>query len=585
VRRVSETVASDETGNSKSGSSLEVLKQLVNHEPDRHPLVIALVAPLGTRTDTLLDQLRDTLRSFKYDLNLVTLSELLDEIPCAPWEQLPARDHAGYYESRMGAGDTLRERTGSGATLAGLAIGKIADHRRSDEAQPATAYVLRSLKHPDEAELLKHIYGDAFWLLALVSDADERREDFAEQLSAAGATFDDRRLEADVLIARDENDESAANGQHVGSVFKRADYYLPIRRGFDCRDDVERFLNGVFGKPFMTPFELEEAMRLSFAASLRSASAGRQVGATLIPVAGSVYVTGTNEVPKPGGGQYWAGDEPDHRDFQSGYDPNPLWTSRMLQEFFDRLSDSDWLRDDLRGQSGSELLQRARQPEGNKRALLSGTRAESIIEFTRCLHAEQAAILNAAMQGISTRRSVLVTTTFPCHECAKFIVGAGVRAVVYVEPYPKSLVRQLYRDLIDAKAPMPSNTDLQALGTVDTTKVPFIPFVGFAPHRYDEVFRAGERKQGARVAEFDRAKACPRSEGWSEAAIGTRETKAATAAMRLVAETFTAEASPTSERTTVAAAPNSRAQPRRKKADLEAARIKTLPLAEGESTA
>ena len=279
MRRVSETVASDETGNSKSGSSLEVLKQLVNHEPDRHPLVIALVAPLGTRTDTLLDQLRDTLRSFKYDLNLVTLSELLDEIPCAPWEQLPARDHAGYYESRMGAGDTLRERTGSGATLAGLAIGKIADHRRSDEAQPATAYVLRSLKHPDEAELLKHIYGDAFWLLALVSDADERREDFAEQLSAAGATFDDRRLEADVLIARDENDESAANGQHVGSVFKRADYYLPIRRGFDCRDDVERFLNGVFGKPFMTPFELEEAMR-------RSSAQGVLFGQTVANVAG-----------------------------------------------------------------------------------------------------------------------------------------------------------------------------------------------------------------------------------------------------------------------------------------------------------
>lgn len=520
----------------------EALASMVAREPDRHPLVIAMTAPVGTRLEPFLTSLERSLRGYGYATEHVTLSGLLDAIQRAPWGRLPGRGQAGYYQKRMDAGDTLRQETGSGAALAALAVARVATLRPGQDR--ATAYLLRSLKHPDEVELLRHVYGDALWLVAVVSDPGERREDFGEALTGATATFDDPRAEAERLIARDEADEEAAHGQHVRDVFAVADAFLPSRRGHDCGEDVRRLLEGVFGAPFLTPRPAEEAMRLSADASLRSAAVGRQVGAVLVARTGTTYVAGTNEVPRPGGGQFWAGDVPDHRDFRTGDDPNPAYTARMLQELFGRLGRSDWLRADLRGLGGDELLARARQPADGSESLLAGARAAAVLEFTRCLHAEQAAIVNAARQGLATEGASLYTTTFPCHECAKFIVGAGVREVVYVEPFPKSLVRQLYRDLIDTRPPLPLASSNGTGGLGPGERVPFHPFVGFSPRRYGEVFVAGQRRVDGGLADFDPGTAHPRTGGWSEAAVAEREAVAASAVTRLVAELFGAQSEP-----------------------------------------
>ena len=57
-------------------------------------------------------------------------------------------------------------------------------------------------------------------------------------------------------------------------------------------------------------------------------------------------------------------------------------------------------------------------------------------------------MLSCARNGISTERTSLFTTTFPCHVCAKHIVGAGITRVVYVEPYPKNRALELHQDSI-----------------------------------------------------------------------------------------------------------------------------------------
>ena len=54
------------------------------------------------------------------------------------------------------------------------------------------------------------------------------------------------------------------------------------------------------------------------------------------------------------------------------------------------------------------------------------------------VHAEMEALLSCARSGVSPVGGTLYSTTFPCHNCAKHIVAAGLRRVVYVEPYPKS---------------------------------------------------------------------------------------------------------------------------------------------------
>ena len=47
-----------------------------------------------------------------------------------------------------------------------------------------------------------------------------------------------------------------------------------------------------------------------------------------------------------------------------------------------------------------------------------------------CIHAEQNAIIQAALHGSSTRGATLYTTANPCSSCAKIIANAGIIRVV-----------------------------------------------------------------------------------------------------------------------------------------------------------
>ena len=54
-------------------------------------------------------------------------------------------------------------------------------------------------------------------------------------------------------------------------------------------------------------------------------------------------------------------------------------------------------------------------------------------ELCRGLHAEQNAIIQAAVFGVSIRGSTMYITTFPCSVCAKMIVNAEIKEVIYDE--------------------------------------------------------------------------------------------------------------------------------------------------------
>ena len=109
------------------------------------------------------------------------------------------------------------------------------------------------------------------------------------------------------------------------------------------------------------------------------------------------------------------------------------------------------------------------------------------------------AITDAARRGVSVFQQTLFTSTFPCHECTKHIVAAGISEVVYVEPYPKSLALQLFDDSIHLeKGP-------------GTSPVVFRPFVGVGPRMYTSLFAMVERKdQGGKTISWDPRDAGPR---------------------------------------------------------------------------
>ncbi len=53
-----------------------------------------------------------------------------------------------------------------------------------------------------------------------------------------------------------------------------------------------------------------------------------------------------------------------------------------------------------------------------------------------CSHGEENAIVQAAYHGIAIKDAVIYTTFSPCLQCAKMIVNAGLREVVYNAQYP-----------------------------------------------------------------------------------------------------------------------------------------------------
>ena len=69
----------------------------------------------------------------------------------------------------------------------------------------------------------------------------------------------------------------------------------------------------------------------------------------------------------------------------------------------------------------------------------SGTRHE----LCRGVHAEQNAVTQAAYFGVSVDGATIYTTTYPCSMCAKILINAGIREIVYSEGYADDLSKDL----------------------------------------------------------------------------------------------------------------------------------------------
>ena len=72
----------------------------------------------------------------------------------------------------------------------------------------------------------------------------------------------------------------------------------------------------------------------------------------------------------------------------------------------------------------------------------SGTRAETCY----AAHAEQNAIIQAARYGANIDGATLYCTHQPCVICAKMIINAGIKRVVYKEGYPDEFSIELFKE-------------------------------------------------------------------------------------------------------------------------------------------
>jgi cytidine deaminase len=208
---------------------------------------------------------------------------------------------------------------------------------------------------------------------------------------------------------------------------------------------------------------------------------------------GDIVAVGANDVPKAGGGLYWSEDAPDRRDYALGYDTSSKRKKQMLVDVIERLKKNDWLDDDKKTLSLEQLYAESLPIMGDAQLM-------SVGEFGRSVHAEMAALSDAARRGVPVQSGTLYTTTFPCHNCAKHIVASGIKRVVYIEPYAKSLAAGFYEDSILVDGPRG-----------DDRRVSFEPFVGVAPRQYMDLFAMVKRKDAeGKPVRWDPSKASPR---------------------------------------------------------------------------
>jgi deoxycytidylate deaminase len=455
----------------------------------RQPLVFGVVAATGTNVEAFLEMFSGLLARYAYEPVPIRLTDLLLDHVLEP-SSLAWTDEGDRIEQLMNAGDLLRKQIGGGDAMALLAALGIQEQRRQRVGASPHAFLIRQLKHPEEVSTLRQIYGGRLFVLSLYSTYEER----LRHLTSA------RKIDREVaarLMKRDEEDVHKALGQRTRDTFELGDVFFRLDEPAceDAKREAERFLDLIFGKPALSPRAHEHAMYLAYAASLRSSDLSRQVGATLVNAHGDVIAVGANDVPRVGGGQYGPG-EADHRDHVLGYDSNSLRKLTIARDIFERTHPGQ--REDPAAFAAFEQA-------------LEGSLLFDITEYGRPVHAEMEALLSCARSGVATRGAQLFSTTFPCHNCAKHLVGAGIAEVQYVEAYPKSMATPLYADAIywEEEAALDANPG---------GRVVFKHFVGVGPRRYLDLFsmslssgrRVKRKGKDGKISPWDRADAEPR---------------------------------------------------------------------------
>lgn len=482
----------------------------------RPELIIGFVAPVGADVTPLCEQVAKILREFNYKAVDIRLSKLLER--CATVYKPPS---SGSEDDRiLHLQDTGREFRGmlnNAAALGLAALVKIREERAKetrhpDEPADGFAFLLNQLKHPSEVKLLRKIYGSSFLLIAAHATKNTRENNLVRKIAESKGRDkqDEDRSSAREIIRRDDEEVGAngANklGQNTRNTYPLADIFVNLERGQGVESDLRRFIDLIFGHPFITPRPNEVAMYSASAAALRSSDDSRQVGAVIVNVKRDggnnitnieVIATGMNEVPRRGGGFYWDGstDSPDARDqwlvtYRNPADDRALTIKKdVLSELLTVFKGKDWFAPQVKEMQTTNLVKELIRND------LDGTKFMNIGEFQRQVHAEMAAIIDGARRGVAVDGHTMYVTTFPCHNCAKHIIASGIRHVVYLEPYPKSRAEMLHEEEIELESKEEGPSENSRSGA--PAKVLFSPYSGIAPRQYQRFFSMVSRGKKA----------------------------------------------------------------------------------------
>lgn len=455
-------------------------------------LVIGFCGAIGSGVNSIAHMVSTDLeKTYNYKCIPIKVSKIIEEI-----------SNTANYDSTYDRFNQLQDngnsiRAARTTKLAEYVIAQIRSIKGVDSnSQPTMenkrrAFIIDQLKHPDEVKLLKKVYGNSFYLFGVLSTENERMQRLTkvDEIPAPEATQ---------LLDRDEND-SVPHGQKVRKTLQYADFFLrhSRHRHTECEKSAKRFISLMLAMPIVTPSVDEYAMYEAYTASLRSSCLSRQVGASIIDSNNHLISTGYNDVPSAGGGLYGSlsschtsGErcfEKESKICHNDYHKNKIYTV---------ISDIVNAKVELNNEQKSILIKSLKE-----------SRVRNLLEFSRSIHAEMEAILAAGRKGKPVVGGRLFCTTFPCHNCARHIIAAGINEVYFIEPYEKSLALDLHDDAM-------------TLEEHSTDHVKLIPFEGVAPSKFSELFRMkSERKEEGKMVEVSCVEAVPQIEKYLDGEV------------------------------------------------------------------
>jgi deoxycytidylate deaminase len=471
-------------------------------------VIFAVVGYVGSGTSEIATTLKGLLENpilpgGKFDVEILKARKVIEAWAQKTGEPLPATPQNNLATTRafQDLGDKMRSK-GDYAIVARNLIDLVRLTRagklgiRDPGEKPIApdgvrrAYIRDSIRHPAEVELLRRVYQDAFVLVGIVCEAKVRQNRIVNKYTNAGVA------DAETFMARDAR-AVEKYGQRVSDAFHMADFFVDNtveqfvdkepNPDWDISDKLSRLIKIMTAADVVRPTIAETAMHDAYGASLQSACLSRQVGAALLDTSGNIIATGTNEVPRAGGGVYGEGFHADHDDHRCVYQKSGKYCSNTKEQ-------NAIINELIEGVPELDVLDGIRK--NSLRLELRDSRVGDLLEFSRAVHAEMDAVFSAARKGVTTVGTRLFVTTFPCHYCARGIVAAGIDEVQYIEPYPKSQALSLHPDAItvngkDWKEPSKGGT-----------KVLFRAFTGVAPRLYKRAFLKDRELKDSKSGEF-----------------------------------------------------------------------------------
>ena len=462
-------------------------------------LVFAVVGPVGSGTSRIAEQLESLLKGMGYDAVILKARDVIESE--ADDGTSASRPGLSVAVALQDAGDRIRKNRNDNAAVAVGLVQRIRSERAKmlevelvakmpvEPNGKKRAYVLDSIRHPQEVSLLRRVYQEAFCLVGVFCQEEERlRRLQSEKYRDAGE--DDIRN----FMDRDEN-APEDHGQRVAEAFHLSDYFVdntepgPESKAgnkesiSEVPEQLGRLVDILTHTRIIRPRPEETGMFHAYGARMQSSCLSRQVGAALLDSSGAVIATGTNEVPRAGGGVYGGvfsvdnhnSDPEPSDDFRCFVHNRSCTNTKEQNEIITQLVDSVV---ELTGSADADGLE----------SRIRRSRIGQLLEFSRAVHAEMDALLSAARNGIKTTGTRLFVTTFPCHSCARHIVAAGVEEVQYIEPYLKSKAIPLHGDAIVTKRDRPVLSSSENESSAKIRNVLFRAFIGVAPRLYRRAF-------------------------------------------------------------------------------------------------